>query len=672
MKTSILHRLAISALARRRVWMVVFSVAAILMIQVGPTSAEDDPKIPNSFMDDVPISAGPTPGEPPARTPQGNFDDAKQLLSDALWYFQANLNAPCKTPQLYHALVEMRVIAESLQSYQKRSYIDGQGQPTISAEKRAALNQDAVGPMLTQVIAWMNTLLGKPDCVDQGGSGIIFGPPPTGGGHPPPPGGGDQPPPGGDQPPPETPKPTKLCYSPADQAEIDRLTKEIAEIQAEINKFEQQPGVPEARAAAAKDKEGLAALYVKDGGGQPITDPNAYPADTGAEITHLQKDLKEQDEVLDPIEELESELKKNLKIAEDALAEVLKHGFPCPEHGYYVPGYPLKPKQQQYVTYAVDSTTHCTYTDGSFTTSVVTSFDPGGDVPGGGTDPTPRSPSPSPASPGPTAVAPPRVDRPPTKPDDTPKQATSQPDKPVTPPTTDTTPPTPDDTPSDIPDNVELKVTEDVLEGGQTGGPLEGQTIKLTVAQKSDLPVPVDPKTPATKALQDAKTARDVKFDSPASQCTTNAKGSCSVAIAPGDRAAYRLPDLQKGEHKNYRLEIARPQTSGGVAEVTPGKDKIDPKALQSIGNKVASSTFKIGNRTFMRFALETKHGVEASLAPKLKEAYGPSYEEDICKEKYPGRAADDALGMLGPHDGELPVATIRLHGPQTIRGGSR
>jgi hypothetical protein len=333
----------------------------------------------------------------------------------------------------------------------------------------------------------------------------------------------------------------------------------------------------------------------------------------------------------------------------------LKALKPCPpdQHGYYVrPGYG---GGEQYVTYATDSTTHCTYTGATFTTSLVTTFDdgpPGVVVPGPDAPPSSGAPS---------------VSRPQTA------AAPDQPGKPVdkaaTPPTTDTTPPAPDDTPSDIPDNVELKVTQDVLEGGQTGGPIEGQTIKLTLAEKSDLPVPVDPKAP----LSAKKTSVDTKFDRPPNQCTTDAKGGCSIPVAADDRSSFRLPSPRKGVHRTYRLEIARPQTSGGVAEITPGKDKIDPKALQNIGNKVVSSTFKIGNRSFIRFALETKYGVDTSLAPKLKEAYGPSYEEDICKEKYPGRLlVEETPGALDTGEPELPGTTIRLRVEQTKRRVSR
>jgi hypothetical protein len=289
------------------------------------------------------------------------------------------------------------------------------------------------------------------------------------------------------------------------------------------------------------------------------------------------------------------------------------------------------------------------------------------------------APPAGPGAPGPdTSRAPPGGDKPPpvavaSAPNDRPGKAPDKPtDKPSTdtpaqsPPTTDLTPPAPDDSPSEIPDNVELKVTEDVLEGGQTGGPIEGQTIKLMQSKKSELPLPVDPKTPAP-----LRTADDRGFDKPASLCVTDTKGACTIPVSADDRPYFHLPELPKFKHQNYRLEIVRPQTSGGVAEITPGKEKIDPKALQNIGNGVASSTFKIGNRRFIRFALETRYGVETSLAPKLTEAYGPAYEEDICEEKRPG-GAEQVLREPDAGEPELPGTKLKLQSQRTKRGVSR
>ncbi len=233
------------------------------------------------------------------------------------------------------------------------------------------------------------------------------------------------------------------------------------------------------------------------------------------------------------------------------------------------------------------------------------------------------------------------------------------PDRPVTDtpaqptPITEVTPPASDDNPSEIPDNVEMKVKKQVSEEGQTGEPIEGQTIKLAQAEKPDLPVPVDSRKPAS-----TRTAMiDRGFDKSTSQCVTDATGACTIPVSTDDRPYYHLPELAKGEHQNYRLEIARPLTSGGVAEILPGKERIDPKTLQSTGHAIISETFMIGNRVFRRFSLQTMYGADENLIPKLADAYGPSYEVDLCKEKYPEGAFDSA----NEHSSELPGATLMI-----------
>lgn len=327
---------------------------------------------------------------------------------------------------------------------------------------------------------------------------------------------------------------------------------------------------------------------------------------------------------------------------------------PCPDdHGYYVPPKPGGGEQYA-VSYTTDSTAYCTYTEATVTTVMVT-WDPG--TPGyGGTTPSPQ--------PGPTdgpGVTPPA-----------PIPSVAEKPKPVAPPpdqpknvdkTVEVTPPAPDDTPSDIPDDVQLKVTQDVLEGGPSGSAVATQTLKLTVAEKPELP--------ATDGGQRA--ARDKGFDKPPAQCTTDANGLCAISVRPSERATYHLPELAKGEHRTYHLAVTRPQTSGGVAEITGRKDRIDPLALQSVGNKITISTFRIGKRDFVRFSLATRYGVDASALPtRLKEAYGPSYEEDLCQEKYPGGLLDAADAGVQTGDGELPAATVKLHHRASRQGGPR
>ena len=355
--------------------------------------------------------------------------------------------------------------------------------------------------------------------------------------------------------------------------------------------------------------------------------------DTGTIDVEITKDMADYSTAASRLRTAEVRLSQN---KEDL--EKLKKLKPCPdEHGYYVP--PRPGGGEQYVSYATDSTTYCTYTEATVATAVV-SYDPG--TPGNaGTTPAPQPG-------GPTDT--PRASTPPPATPDKPQTPAAPPPEPAK--TVEVTPSTPDDTPSDIPDDVQLKVTQEVLEGGSTGGPLEGQTIKLTQTDKPELPATGGDK-PVTRT--------DTGFDKPPAQCTTDANGTCSIAVRPSERTAYHLPALAKGEHRTYHLDLARPQTSGGVAEVTVRKDKIDPRALASIGSKVASTTFKIGNRSFVRFSLATRYGIDPTLPAKLKEAYGPSYEEDLCQEKYPDGPADEVASAPASHDGELPGRRITL-----------
>ncbi len=324
---------------------------------------------------------------------------------------------------------------------------------------------------------------------------------------------------------------------------------------------------------------------------------------------------------------------------------------PCPDdHGYYVPPRPGGGEQYA-VSYTTDSTAYCTYTEATVTTVMVT-WDPG--TPGyGGTTPSPQPTdgpgvTPAPSQP---AVA------------EKPKPVAPPPDQPKPEKTVELTPPAPDDTPSDIPDDVQLKVTQEVLEGGPSGSAVATQTLKLTSAEKPELP--------AIDGGQRA--ALDKGFDKPPAQCTTDANGLCAIAVRPSERATYHLPELAKGEHRTYHLAISRPQTSGGVAEITGRTDKIDPLALQSLGNKITLSTFRIGKRDFVRFSLATRYGLEASVLPgRLKEAYGPTYEEDLCQEKYPGGLMDAADAGTASTDAALPSATLKLDRRASRHGGLR
>lgn len=382
----------------------------------------------------------------------------------------------------------------------------------------------------------------------------------------------------------------------------------------------------------------------------------------GNDDTAAQEATEKKAKIDSDLETLKKERDKAKKEKEDC------EKAPCdqPKTGSYV--YPRYSKEQ-YITYATDGTEHCTYTEGTTTSEFINWVDPGTVV--GGTDDTPKSPynpqstptpGPSDTPKGPDQPTPkgqtpgPSTDNTPKTPTPVSTPVTPPPDKPTT--TTDITPPADPDTPSDIPDNVEAKVTEEVLEGGPTGTPLEGQTIKLLLADKPDLPGTGD------------RTAQDTGYDKPPAQCVTGAQGDCTIKVVADDRPHYNLPPATKSKPGNYRLEFARPRTSGGVAETTARKNPVDLKLLQGVGSKIAATSFSIGARTFTRFALEDKYGADDKVAEKLKEAYGSTYEEDLCEEKRPGPSSGGEGNRSGPANSELPRLTVRLrqhHGARQV-----
>ena len=201
-----------------------------------------------------------------------------------------------------------------------------------------------------------------------------------------------------------------------------------------------------------------------------------------------------------------------------------------------------------------------------------------------------------------------------------------------------------------------MKATEAVLEGGPTGTALEGQTIKLTLTDKPDLPGAGD------------KTTQDTGYDKPPAQCATDAKGECTIKVEADERPQYNLPQATKAKPGNYRLQLARPRTSGGVAETTGRKTPVDLKLLESVGSKITATSFNIGNRAFERFALEDKYGADNRIADKLKEAYGSAYEEDLCEDKEPGPFAGKQVTVSS----ELPGFTVKLGHHPHAKGGAR
>ncbi|HZR88461.1 MAG TPA: hypothetical protein VFB02_16760 [Bradyrhizobium sp.] len=435
------------------------------------------------------------------------------------------------------------------------------------------------------------------------------------------------------------PKPkTATGYQPAVPAvcpKCVRLAKQISDLEKDIANSEQQERLINVALREARRAD--------DG-------TDAATAKIDAERSRLDKAKAD-------TERLKAELEKAKKEKDECERK------PCDDQGSYI--YP-RTSREQYVSYTTDNTAYCTYTEATVTTEYVTWIDPRTYTPGptdipktpGGPQSTPRpEPSDVPKSPEtPKASTPgPSTEKTPTAPKPSPTPVASTP-SPTPATTTDTTPPAGSDTPSDIPDNVEVKATEAVLEGGPTGTPLEGQTIKLTLTDKPDLPGTGD------------KAAQDTGYDKPPAQCTTDAKGECTIKIEADERPQYNLPQATKAHPGNYRLELARPRTSGGVAETTGRKTPVDVKLLESVGSKITATSFSIGNRTFERFALEDKYGADNRVADKLKEAFGPDYEEDLCEDKEPGPFTETER----PAAAELPGTTVKLGREPAVKGGVR
>ncbi len=101
--------------------------------------------------------------------------------------------------------------------------------------------------------------------------------------------------------------------------------------------------------------------------------------------------------------------------------------------------------------------------------------------------------------------------------------------KPQTPGTTTKKTPTPE-TPPQIPDTIFVKANEKVLQGGQTGTAIGGQTVKLFPPSKPDLPG------------AGTKTAQDTGFNKDPVECKTDASGGCNLKIDYDERPHYRLP----------------------------------------------------------------------------------------------------------------------------------
>jgi len=370
-----------------------------------------------------------------------------------------------------------------------------------------------------------------------------------------------------------------------------------------------------------------------------------------------------------------------------------------PPEETYIPGTPSHFSEQyaseipgsetpgEFVSYSVpfasDSTAYCTFGEGTSApgTTVATgtdgslvppSSDSGSsqtDIPAGpGTKIAtgkPMTPSDGPGKSPTDGVTPKPVD--PPKPVATPvpqptetPTTTDNPPPPDTPKTPDQPPPTrtTDTPPPDIPTTTDtpsvtifIKASETVLDGSQTGEPIQGQVIKLVLKEK-----------PALPTTTESRTAMDKGFDKPAPQCTTAGDGQCKVDVPAEDRSLYALKDPPRTGGKplnNYRLAINVMKHSGGVAETT-GKPVPYLNSATSDGD-VTAELFKIGNRTFVRLGFNTPSGATDNLTEKYSGLLGVPIEVDICLIKEPGPPLGSEPVSYGAINQELPASVIRL-----------
>jgi len=243
--------------------------------------------------------------------------------------------------------------------------------------------------------------------------------------------------------------------------------------------------------------------------------------------------------------------------------------------------------------------------------------------------------------------------------------STPTPTPPDTPKTPDQPPPTKTtDNPPDIPTTTDtphvtifIKASETVLDGSQSGEPIQGQIVKLVIKEK-----------PALPTTAENRTAMDKGFDKPAPQCTTGADGQCKVDVPAEDRALYALKDTPRTGGKptnNYRLAVNVMNHTGGVAETT-GKPT---PAINDAG--VTAQFFKVGNRTFVRLGINTPSGVTDNFAEKYGRLLGVPIEVDICLIKEPGPPLGSEPVSYGALNQELPASMIRLR-PASTRVSTR
>jgi hypothetical protein len=309
---------------------------------------------------------------------------------------------------------------------------------------------------------------------------------------------------------------------------------------------------------------------------------------------------------------------------------------------YYVPATPgtvyVSTNGGAVCTYDKGNPVEVAYTPIDIGGQQIVTYTPGTDTPGGG---TPAGTDKLPATSAP--------DKPPRQatPDTPPKLST--PDNPLPTTTTDTPPPTVDVQAPQDPDEVETYDKSVVEKDGHTesGSALQGQLVML-VYPKPDLPGASD------------KAALDTGFDRDPAKCKTGADGHCQVHVHPADRALYGLA-ASSAKPAHYRLELNDMKHSGGIAETTGKTVKPDLTSALPQGARVATSIFKIGNRTFMRLDFATPSNHAEDRMPAYSEKLGVKVETDTCDDDKPAAELDTSAAAFNAESDGLPSATIRF-----------
>ena len=86
-------------------------------------------------------------------------------------------------------------------------------------------------------------------------------------------------------------------------------------------------------------------------------------------------------------------------------------------------------------------------------------------------------------------------------------------------------------------------------------------------------------------------------------------------------------------------------------------------------GGKLATDTFRIGDRTFLRLGLDVPYGRPYSLFD-LYTPILPKLELDVCRDPQPGPPLGVDASNYSAVGNDLPAATIKLGHTATIRRG--